>query len=90
MCRMGGVLSVVIVVARDSEAYAEACQLAAAVGARLVDKLSSDLVDLRTVAKYKAVEPVVVLVVQGGTVIARIPRLPSLAELRADVARCSA
>ena len=81
----GGDVAVVVVCARDAEAYAGACALASAVGARFVDRLSAELVDLQLVVRYRVTEPVCVLLLRGGVVIARVPRLPSEAELRADL-----
>ena len=78
--------SVLVFCARDAEAFSEAAALARDVGARFIDKLSSDISELQLVVRYKVVEPVVVLVLAGSTVVARIPRLVSADELRMTMA----
>ena len=80
-------IGVLIFCSRDAAAYERACALASAVGARFVDRLSSDMRELALVVKFRVVEAACVIFVRGGQVIARIPRLPSEEELRADLGR---
>ena len=71
---------------RDAAECANAQHLAEVVSGRFVNRLSSKLEDLELVARFRVVEPVCIVVLIGGRVAARIPRLVSEEILRADIA----
>ncbi len=74
---------------RDSTYAPAAKALAAAVGGRFVDRLTSDREALRLVVRYGVVEAVCIVIVDArGSVRARIPRLLTPAELERDLANC--
>lgn len=76
---------VVVFASRDSVHAAAAEKLAKEMGGKYVDRLTTNLDDLVLVAKYKVVEPVVVVVLLAGRVIVRIPRLVTSEELVRDL-----
>ena len=80
-------MQALVFVSRDqAELYDQAERLVARLQeegreARLVDRLSAALEDLRLVAEHGAVETAVVVLVDAGGLRARFTTLPSLAEL---------
>lgn len=71
---------------RDVPEAHEARALAARLGARFVDRISTDLGDLRLVAQHRVVEPVCILVLLEDRVILRVPHLLSADEVARAVA----
>lgn len=78
-------MEILIFASNDSSHAAEAQKLAAEVGGRFIDRLSSCLDDLMLVTQYKVVEPIVIVVLAGQSVVLRIPRLVSATVLRRDL-----
>ncbi|APU88910.1 hypothetical protein Rctr197k_097 [Virus Rctr197k] len=70
---------------RDSLYYPQAELLAHELKGQLVDRLSSSLDDLRLVARHKVVEPVAIVVLMHGRVVARFPRLVRKEQLLRDL-----
>lgn len=78
-------MEVLVFASRDARGAGEARALATAVGARYVDRLSPVLEDTLLVAKYRILEPVVIIAVVGERIVARIPRLVSAEALQRDL-----
>lgn len=76
---------VLIFASRDSVHAAEAQALAQEVGGRYIDRLAGTLEELLLVGRYNVVEPVAVIVLRDGRVVARFPRLVTRTQLERDL-----
>lgn len=72
---------VLVFASRDAREWPAARALASEVGGRFVDRLAGTLEELDLVAAHRVVEPVVVVVLVGGKVTARYPRLVTAREV---------
>jgi hypothetical protein len=66
---------IIVFASRDTRHTADARALADAVGGRFIDRQSTRLEDLLLVARYRVVEPVVVVVLCNGQVQRRFTKL---------------
>jgi len=81
----GDGVEVLVFASRDSVHAAEAQALAQEVGGRYIDRLAGTIDELLLVGRYNIVEPVAVVVLREGRVVARFPRLVTRGQLEHDL-----